>query len=77
MERPILYGTTDEFLRSAGVESIEALHQSFRNRRIIWNDYKNLLLVVVKASRRKAEELITEGKVQVNGRRITELEVEN
>lgn len=25
--RPILYGTTDEFLRSAGVESIEALHQ--------------------------------------------------
>lgn len=25
--RPILYGTTDEFLRSAGVESIEALYQ--------------------------------------------------
>ncbi len=25
--RPILYGTTDEFLRSAGVESIDALHQ--------------------------------------------------
>ena len=25
--RPILYGTTDEFLRSAGVESIEVLHQ--------------------------------------------------
>lgn len=25
--RPILYGTTDEFLRSAGVESLDALHQ--------------------------------------------------
>ena len=73
--RPILYGTTDEFLRSAGVESIEALHQEVQKQKDNMERLQKFIASCGVASRRKAEELITEGKVQVNGRRITELGV--
>ena len=46
--RPILYGTTDEIFEKCWCRIDRSLtSRSFGNRRIAWNDYKNILPVVV------------------------------